>query len=145
MDENKIQGVILEKKRVIDLDDGSILHILDSSEYVFENFGESYFSTIKPGKIKGWKKHREMTINLVVIVGEIKFVIYDDREKSNTKGKFMDFTLSRNNYERLTLRPGLWFAFQCMSKQEAILLNIANIKHADNEIDRKQINEIEYF
>ena len=40
MDKNKIEGVILEKKSIIDLDDGSILHILDSSEDAFENFGD---------------------------------------------------------------------------------------------------------
>ena len=115
MGETQIEGVILEKKQILDFSEGSIMHILNSTDEVFDDFGEAYFSSIKPGIIKGWKKHKKMILNLVVLVGEIRFVIHDDRSKSVTNGKFMDFNLSRNNYQRLTLMPGLWFAFECIS------------------------------
>ncbi len=145
MGETQIEGVILEKKQILDFSEGSIMHILNSTDEVFDDFGEAYFSSIKPGIIKGWKKHKKMILNLVVLVGEIRFVIHDNRSKSVTNGKFMDFNLSRNNYQRLTLMPGLWFAFECISSEESILLNIANIKHDDSEIERRELDKIKYF
>ena len=33
------------------------------------------------GAIKAWHLHKEMTLNYAVILGEIKFVLYDDRKK----------------------------------------------------------------
>ena len=66
--------------------------------------------------IKAWKKHKIMTLNLVVISGLIKFVFYDDRIGSS-KGNFSEFLLGPdNNYSRLTVPPEIWMGFQgCQS------------------------------
>ena len=48
----------------------------------FNHFKESYFSTVNGDVIKPWKKHNKMTLNLVVPLGEIKFVLFDDRRES---------------------------------------------------------------
>ncbi len=47
-------------------------------------FGEIYFSTVYRGVVKGWHRHREMTLNYACIHGRIKLVLYDDREGSPT-------------------------------------------------------------
>ena len=80
-----------------------------------------------------------MVLNIVVPIGKIKFVIYDDRRNSATFSKIQAITLSRENYLRLTLQPMLWFAFQGLSKNSNILLNIANIEHGSDEVDKKDI------
>ena len=41
------------------------------------------------------KSHKKMTQNYVCVHGKVKLVLYDDREKSVTKGKF--FFLEKNN------------------------------------------------
>ena len=51
----------------------------------YAGFGEAYFSQVDKGAIKAWKRHKKMTLNLLVPVGEIKFVLFDDREASNTQ------------------------------------------------------------
>ena len=61
---------------------GNIFHALKVSEPDFYNFGEAYFSSVKKDVVKGWKKHIEMKMNLVVIVGQIKIVVYDDIKNS---------------------------------------------------------------
>ena len=66
-------------------------------------------------------------------IGKIKFVVYDDRLNSSTFSKFQAITISRENYLRLTLQPMLWFAFQGLSKNSNILLNIANIEHGSDK------------
>jgi dTDP-4-dehydrorhamnose 3,5-epimerase len=117
---------------------------MKKSDAGFAGFGEAYFSTITQGEIKPWKKHLEMTLNLVVPVGKIRFVVYDDREKSPTQGYFNEFVLSpENNYARLTVPPQVWMAFQGLEEKN-LLLNIANLEHQPDEMVRKALSEISY-
>ena len=96
-----MDGVTLTPLKIISHPSGDVLHGIKSSEGSFTGFGEAYFSTVNQGDIKGWKKHSKMTLNLVVPKGEIQFVIFDDRDKSTTQGKFMSVSLSLQNYQRL--------------------------------------------
>lgn len=145
MDQVQIEGVLLTPKKILKSEDGSIYHILNNEEKVLDHFGEAYVSTILPGRIKGWKKHKLMRLNITVLRGLIKFVIYDDRTLSKTKGRFMELELSPEKYKRLTLAPDLWFAFQNLSNDESMLINIANLKHDPDEVERLEINKIKYF
>ena len=138
-DSINIQGIALTSQKIIRTDGGEVLHGLKKNDDNFYGFGEAYFSTINYGEIKGWKRHSEMVLNIVVPIGKIKFVVYDDRLNSATYSKFQAITISRENYLRLTLQPMLWFAFQGLSKNSNILLNIANIEHGSDEVDKKDI------
>ena len=88
--------------------------------------------------------HKEMTLNLVVPMGSIRFVVYDGRNSSSTFGNFQEFILSRSNYNRLTIPPGVWVGFQGVGVEDNILLNIANIPHDDNEVDHVPLEEFDY-
>lgn len=140
----RINGVSLQELKIITNPLGDIYHAQKKSEIGFNGFGEAYFSTIAYNKVKGWKMHKEMQLNLVVPVGIIKFVIYDAREKSQTFGIFEEHLLSLENYKRLSIEPGLWVAFQGMSKGINLLLNIASIEHDPSEAITKNIEEINY-
>ncbi len=129
-----ISGVALFPLNIIQLPDGDVLHGLKQSDSSFHSFGEAYFSTVKQHSVKAWKKHLEMTLNLVVPVGKIKFVIHDDREESPTRGCFREITLSRENYCRLVIDPGLWFGFTGLDAGINLLLNIADIEHDPDEV-----------
>lgn len=131
--DNKIEGIIISPLKIISNPLGDIYHALKRSDVGFNGFGESYFSTVHKGTIKGWKKHTEMTMNLIVPVGKIRFVIFDDRPQSKTIGKYEEIILSINNYQRLTIPPGLWMAFQGYGEGLNLLQNIANIEHHPEE------------
>jgi len=133
-----MDGVILTPMKQIHHPKGNVFHAMKKSDLGYNGFGEAYFSTIHKGDIKGWKKHTEMTLNLLVPFGEIKFVIYNQKTKD-----FLTVNLSTNNYQRLTIGPGCWLAFQGMSEFN-ILLNLANIEHDSNEAFNIDINEIKY-
>ena len=83
-----MDGVILTPLKQIPHQKGDIFHAMKKSDIGFDGFGEAYFSTINKGEIKGWKKHTKMTLNLIVPVGEIEFVLFDNRENSQTYNKF---------------------------------------------------------
>jgi len=144
MDEIDIDGVILTPLKRIYHPKGSIYHGLKKSDAEYSSFGEAYFSTINNGEIKGWNKHKMMTLNLIVPFGEVTFVIYDKRESSRSKGKFFKVTLSQANYQRLTVPPGLWLAFKGKSKDINLILNIADMEHNPDEIEKLDLDKISY-
>jgi len=139
-----IDGVVFTSLSIIDTKGGDVLHAMKLSDVGFSGFGECYFSTIESGAIKGWKLHREMVLNLVVPIGSVRFVIFDDREDSEPICQFSDFVLSRNNYGRLTVPEKLWVGFQGVDEQDSLILNIASIPHCPDEVERKMLDEIDY-
>ena len=131
-----MDGVTLTPLKQITNSKGDVFHAMKKSDEGFFGFGEAYFSTIKIGDVKGWKKHLEMTLNLVVIKGEVKFVIYDGKT-------FYSVNLSKGNYQRLTIKPGVWVAFKGIA-EDNILLNLANIEHDANESESRDLNLFAY-
>ena len=63
-----IEDVVLTPLKIIDAPDGRVFHAIKNIDPGFDDFGEAYFSEINSKKIKAWKRHREMTLNLVVPV-----------------------------------------------------------------------------
>ena len=131
-----MDGVTLTPLKQITHPKGDIFHAMKASDDGFFGFGEAYFSTVNQGEVKGWKKHTEMTLNLVVVTGEIEFVVYDD-------SRFYSVKLSKNNYQRLTVEPGLWLAFKGVSA-ENMLLNLASIEHNTNESENVDMYGFDY-
>lgn len=137
---NQLQGVLLSPLKIIPGEKGNVLHALKSTDIGFAGFQEAYFSTVNYNDVKGWKKHYKMTLNLVVICGSIRFIAYDDRVDSPTNGKFGSVELSRSNYFRLTVPPGLWVSFSGKDNTENLLVNLANLLHDPMEAENIPLN-----
>ena len=133
-----MDGVILTPLKQIHNPKGDIFHAMKKSDDGYDGFGEAYFSTIHKDTIKGWKKHTKMTLNLIVPIGAIEFVVYDE----NTK-KFFSVVLSQENYQRLTVKAGLWMAFRGI-EENSMLLNLASIEHNPEEAKNIELREIQY-
>ena len=139
-----MEEILLTNLDIIETKGGNVYHGMKKNDPGYKGFSEAYFSTIEPFSIKAWKRHREMTLNIIVPFGKIRFVIYDDRDNSKRVNSFEEIILYKDNYKRLTIPPGLWIGFQGLDDQTSILLNIANMKHSKSEIDRKPLNDIKY-
>lgn len=139
-----INGISLTSLKIIQVPGGDVLHAMKKSDPGFGGFGEAYFSTIHNGQIKAWKRHRQMTTNLVVPVGKVKFVVFDDRQDSSTIGNFFEVVLSPDNYQRLTICPGLWFGFAGLASPLSLILNLADIEHDPAEGETITLGKIDY-
>ena len=137
-----IEGVIITQLDIIDTPGGNVMHAMKDSSVGYSKFGEAYFSQAHDGVIKAWKRHKAMVLNLVVPVGKIRFVLFDDRKVSS--GKFQEVILCKENYCRLTVPPMIWMGFQGLGSDTSLLLNIASIVHSPEESDRKQVDNIKY-
>ena len=131
-----IDGIKVTDLNQIHDERGSIMHMLKSTDKHFDKFGEIYFSLINYQAIKAWHIHKTMTLNYATILGKIKFVVYDDREDSPTKGLINEFFLSRESYKLITVPPKVWNGFKGISIETAIVANCASIPHDPLEISR---------
>lgn len=129
----EIPDLIISEQKIIPVKQGNVLHCMKAGSEGFVGFGEAYFSEILPGCVKAWKLHKQMTLNLTVPIGEISFVIFDDRLDSPSRGVFQHVVLGLRNYCRLTVPPNLWVGFQGLGKQQNLLLNIADLPHDPEE------------
>ena len=139
-----IEGVILTPLKQIVNPKGDLYHAMKQSDNGYKSFGEAYFSTVIKDEIKGWKKHTVMVLNLIVPIGAVEFIIYDDRIDSSTKNQFFSLILSQENYQRLTVPAGVWMAFRGIGEDLNMLLNIASIEHDPSEPISKQLTDINY-
>ena len=139
MDEIKLESISLNPLKRIKLEDGDVLHALKSNDTEFKSFGEAYFSFVNYGKIKAWKLHKLMTLNLIVPIGEVKFVF-----TNNKSSEFREIIIGEESYKRITVPPGIIFGFQGKSKGANLLLNIADIQHDGAESIRFNLDFINY-
>jgi dTDP-4-dehydrorhamnose 3,5-epimerase len=131
-----IEGVKVKPLRQICDERGKVMHMLRSDDPAFVGFGEIYFSTVFPGAIKGWHIHKRMTLNYAVPAGRIKFVLFDDRQDSATRGEVNELFLGPDNYQLVVVPPLVWNGFKGVGTEMAIVANCASITHDPEEIDR---------
>jgi dTDP-4-dehydrorhamnose 3,5-epimerase len=102
---------------------GRLWEILRSDDDLFDTFGQVYVTTAYPGVVKAWHAHRLQTDFFTVISGRAKFVLYDLRENSKTRGLLQEFLLGGDRLMLVTIPPGVYHGFKCVGDQEVIALN----------------------
>ena len=81
-----------------------------------------------------------MTLNLVVPLGEVRFVFHImDQKKS-----FRTEIIGEEQYARLTVPPGIWFGIQVKASGRSLLMNVADIEHDPDEVLRKPVSNFLY-
>ena len=132
---------LIKNLNIIKNENGDVLHGLKKTDDEFNGFGEVYFSTVYKGSIKPWKRHLSATLNLIVIVGKVRFVLIEE-EDSNFK--ISEFTISNpDNYCRLTIPSETWFAFQGIEENN-IIMSVSSLIHDPNEVERKDLSSFDY-
>jgi len=135
-----LEDIIVTPLKRIPTPGGDVMHAMKAGDKGFHRFGEAYFSWVEHNAIKAWKQHREMTLNLVVPVGLVRFVFC-------TQDRAIDFrqeNIGESRYVRLTVPPGIWFGFQGMARQSSLVMNLADIEHDPDECVRKDLTDLSF-
>jgi dTDP-4-dehydrorhamnose 3,5-epimerase len=133
-----IADILLTPLKRIAVAGGDVLHALKKSDAGFVDFGEVYFSLVENGAIKAWKRHRRMTLNLVMPIGAAKFVFMDHSKQVREE------IIGASRYMRVTVPPGIWFGFQGLSEPYGLLMNLADIQHDPQEVERRDVVDMDY-
>lgn len=114
---------------------GTIFHMLRADDPHFLGFGEIYFSTVYKDAVKGWHRHKQMTLNYAVPFGRVKLVLFDDRPESATRGELEEHFLGPDDYSLVQVPPGVWNGFKGMTDL-AIVANCCTHPHDPTRSDR---------
>jgi dTDP-4-dehydrorhamnose 3,5-epimerase len=136
-----LNDIFLTPLNQIEVKGGNVLHALKESSFGYHGFGEAYFSSVEKGAIKAWKLHKKMFMNLIVPVGVVRFVFCLNNKLKND---FRIEEIGYLNYSRITVPPGIWFGFMGLAEQKSLILNIASIEHDQNEVEKLNINSIDF-
>ncbi|MBI5077287.1 dTDP-4-dehydrorhamnose 3,5-epimerase family protein [Candidatus Falkowbacteria bacterium] len=135
-----IQGLEIAPLRIMADNRGKVMKMADVNTPFFERFGEIYFSFINPGVIKGWKKHSRSTQLFSVPIGAIKFVVFDDRVDSLTKGQIQEIGCGESAYNLIKMPAGVWYSWKCLSEFPAMIASLINEPHDPTEAISSEIN-----
>jgi dTDP-4-dehydrorhamnose 3,5-epimerase len=112
---------------------------LRASDAGFAGFGEAYFTEVLPGAVKGWKRHRLMTLNLVVVSGTVRFIVHDGAQPERRVTAYVISAEHAGHYGRLTVPPGLWMGFQGLGHGYNLLMNLASHEHDPTEAENCEL------
>jgi dTDP-4-dehydrorhamnose 3,5-epimerase len=109
--------------------------MLRCDDPLFKKFGQVYVSACNPGYAKGWHYHKKQTDNFIVLEGKARILLYDDRKNSPTRGKHMEFIVSRENPMLITIPPGVLHGFEALEGEPIFVINVPtepyDYKHPD--------------
>ena len=135
-----MKQIIIKSLKRINVEEGDVLHVLKASDEEFHGFKEAYFSTIKENKIKAWKRHLLMTMNLIIPIGRVQFNFYDNNQKL-----LKNIIVGEDNYCRITVPPMIWFGFKGLSSHTSYILNISDESHNPSEVERKPLSFLNFL
>lgn len=140
MTESNLNNIVITQLSIFDVDEGRVMHGIKKNDTGYVGLGEVYFSYINPKAVKAWKKHNRMTLNLVVPLGQVRFVFCDPLRD----GHYRVEDVGEDNYVRITVPPGIWFGFQGIALQPSLVTNIADLQHDAAEVERQAISSFDY-
>ena len=134
--------ILVTPLKRLSLEGGDVMHAMKQSDTGYTGFGEAYFSWVSAGAIKAWKRHTQMTMNVVVPLGQVRFVF----RCLNSDGieEFRVEEIGVDRFVRITVPPNIWFGFQGLQTPHNLLLNIANIPHDPDESEHLALTDINY-
>jgi len=138
----EMDGVIITPLAVYEDERGRVLKMMHSNMLIagsfrhFNEIQEIYFSTINPGVVKAWHGHKIMTLNYVCVLGKVKIGLCDLR-LGITFGETAQIEIDDNqNYNLVTIPPGIWNGYKSMGGGPAIIANAATEVYNPSEIKR---------
>lgn len=138
-----IEDVHVTPLKIFTTTGGQVMRGVRKNDIGLSTFGEAYFTSIDINTIRGWKLHKLMISNLIVPVGSVKFVLYDNRTSSKTFKKFQEIVIGSSNYCKLLIPTNVWFAFKGICSKN-LIFNLSNITHNPKETLTLELNEINY-
>jgi dTDP-4-dehydrorhamnose 3,5-epimerase len=148
VDDVSLVDILVTPLKRIKIEGGDVMHALKNSDNGYNGFGEVYFSWVEQGAIKAWKCHQSMTLNLVVPLGEVRFVFYCKallaEQIYQPDNEFRIEKIGNERYSRITVPPGIWFGFQGLTSGGSLLMNVVDMEHDPDEVLRKTVSDFSY-
>ena len=135
-----IEGVRVKILKLIPDNRGRLMEILRCDDECFQQFGQVYMTTAKPGIVKAWHWHKLQSDNLTCISGKILLALYDGREHSSTFGQINDFIVSPQEPMLIHIPKEVYHGFKNIGDSEAIVINTVTNPYNHSNPDEYRVD-----
>lgn len=119
-----IDGVRIREARTIPDDRGTLCVAYDPRwGFSDEPMVYAYEVTLRPGAIKGWILHEGYDDRLFLAAGSVKWVLFDDRAGSPTRGLLTELFFDEHHRSLLRIPRGVWHAVQNIGGEDSRMVN----------------------
>lgn len=98
-----------------------------------------YQVSIRPGMIKGWVVHERQEDRIFHIMGTTRWVLYDDRAGSPTRGLLNEFVFSEKNRALMVTPRGVYHAVQNIGVGDAVFINMPTQPYDHGDPDKLRL------
>lgn len=134
-----IEGVQVKQLKVIPDERGFLMEMMRADDDFFQRFGQVYLSVCSPGYAKGWHYHKVQTDHFVVVKGQGRVVLYDQREESATSGEIQEFSMGERNPILVVIPPYVLHGITPDGDEPCYLINIPTEPYKYNEPDEYRV------
>ena len=121
---------------------GRLLELFRADQPDAIEFGQVHISTLHPGSIKAWHRHRKQTDVLVCIAGTVRLGLFDGRKKSATEGQLNEFFLGDHSPLRITVPPGVWFGLKGVGTGESHVAVFTDRPYNPRDPDEERLDPL---
>jgi dTDP-4-dehydrorhamnose 3,5-epimerase len=136
-----IEGIELRPlKKNVD-ERGYLCELLRKDWSIFQEFAMAYFSVTFPGVVRAWHRHprTKQQDHMCILQGIGKIVVYDDREKSSTKGLINEFIIGEDNPTLIKIPGECWHGFKALGVKPVLLVNFPTNMYDNNKPDEERL------
>ena len=144
----RIHGSLVRPLTVHPDERGRLFEVLRADDSEFIRFGQVYITTAHPRIIKGWHRHQRQTDFFCLIQGRARFVLYDPRADSPTRGRIDEIECDGDPPQLIVIPALVYHGFKNIGREDCICLNCPTEVYDAQNPDEEQVdpfeNEIPY-
>ena len=135
-----IDGVTIQRPRTQQDERGSLCEIYHPA-WSFDDIPipAAYMVTVNVGRVKGWAIHEKQTDRYFFSHGQIKLVLFDNRESSPTYRMLNELYFGSVNRALVSVPPGIFHAVENTGWEEAVLFNIPSEAYNHENPDKRTL------
>lgn len=138
-----MKGLIIKKISKFEDQRGWLSEIFRNDEIEYEPV-MGYVSVTKPGVIRGPHEHKKQSDFFIFLgPGNFELHLWDNREDSETKGKYLKIEVGESNPSSVIVPPGVIHGYKCVSETDAYCINLPD-KLYKGERKKEEVDEIRW-
>lgn len=98
-----------------------------------------YSFSLRPGKVKGWGMHLKHEDRYFVLFGEMKVVMFDDRQDSPSRGLVAEVALSHYRRRLMNIPAGIWHLNWNIGQTDVVVVNFPTMPYDHANPDKYRL------
>ncbi|MCU0224423.1 MAG: dTDP-4-dehydrorhamnose 3,5-epimerase family protein [Acidobacteria bacterium] len=137
-----IEGVVVRTLEPKTDDRGRVVELFRCDGPAPHVAAQIHLTTVFPGVVKAWHRHRRRTDTLAVVSGLVRLGLYDAREGSKTENELNQFFLGDHAPLAVTVPAGVWFGMKGCGTAESLVIVVTDRPHDPKLPDEDRIDPV---